>query len=355
MRVLLTGGAGYIGAHTAALLLQAGVEVVIADDFSASAPAVIGRITAVARQAPSVYQVDVADTAGLQTVFDREQPDAVLHFAGRKSVAESVASPLAYYANNLGAILSLLQCMRRARVKRLIVSSSAAVYGTQDVSPLTERAAVGGCASPYGWSKFMLEQIVRDEAAARGDFSAVLLRYFNPAGAHPSGLLGEDGASGSLMTALVQTAAGQRPALQICGGDYPTADGTGVRDYLHVMDLARGHLAALHYSMAHSGVEAVNLGAGRGCSVLELVETFRRVNHVTVPVQMAARRPGDVAVCYADVARARALLGWEPRCSLAEICRDAWNWQVKNPAGYETQWKEQSNGGAVDDPGDRAY
>ena len=207
MRVLLTGGAGYIGAHTAALLLQAGVEVVIADDFSASAPAVIGRITAVARQAPSVYQVDVADTAGLQTVFDREQPDAVLHFAGRKSVAESVASPLAYYANNLGAILSLLQCMRRAGVKRLIVSSSAAVYGTQDVSPLTERAAVGGCASPYGWSKFMLEQIVRDEAAARGDFSAVLLRYFNPAGAHPSGLLGEDGASGSLMTALVQTAA----------------------------------------------------------------------------------------------------------------------------------------------------
>ena len=203
MRVLLTGGAGYIGAHTAALLLQAGVEVVIADDFSASAPAVIGRITAVARQTPSVYQVDVADTAGLQTVFDREQPDAVLHFAGRKSVAESVASPLAYYANNLGAILSLLQCMRRAGVKRLIVSSSAAVYGTQDVSPLTERAAVGGCASPYGWSKFMLEQIVRDEAAARGNFSAVLLRYFNPAGAHPSGLLGEDGASGSLMTALV--------------------------------------------------------------------------------------------------------------------------------------------------------
>lgn len=355
MRVLLTGGAGYIGAHTAALLLQAGVEVVIADDFSASAPAVIGRITAVARQAPSVYQVNVADTAGLQTVFDREQPDAVLHFAGRKSVAESVASPLAYYENNLGAILSLLQCMRRAGVKRLIVSSSAAVYGTQDVSPLTERAAVGGCASPYGWSKFMLEQIVRDEAAARGNFSAVLLRYFNPAGAHPSGLLGEDGASGSLMTALVQTAAGQRPALQICGGDYPTADGTGVRDYLHVMDLARGHLAALHYSVAHSGVEAVNLGAGRGCSVLELVETFRRVNHVTVPVQMAARRPGDAAVCYADVARARALLGWEPRCSLAEICRDAWNWQVKNPEGYETQWKEQSNGGAVDDPGDRAY
>lgn len=276
MRVLLTGGAGYIGAHTAVLLLQAGVEVVIADDFSASAPAVIGRITAVARRPLRFTRWMWPIRAGLQTVFDRSSRTRCSILPGENPWRSPWHRPLLIMRTNLGAILSLLRVCGAAGVKRLIVSSSAAVYGTQDVSPLTERAAVGGCASPYGWSKFMLEQIVRDEAAARGDFSAVLLRYFNPAGAHPSGLLGEDGASGSLMTALVQTAAGQRPALQICGGDYPTADGTGVRDYLHVMDLARGHLAALHYSMAHSGVEAVNLGAGRGCSVLELVETFRR-------------------------------------------------------------------------------
>ena len=337
MKILLTGGAGYIGSHTAVELLQAGHEVVIADNFSASHPGVLERIARLTGKEPVLYRINVADTLRLQQLFDREHLDGVIHFAGHKAVAESARHPLSYYRNNLDTVMTLLECMHRAQVRHLIVSSSAAVYGTQQNTPLTEECCGGACTSPYGWSKRMIEQIVRDDCAARPEFSVVLLRYFNPAGAHPTGLLGEAAGEepGTIMQELVLTAAGKRPELLIYGDDLTTPDGTGVRDFVHVVDLARGHLAALRYSRNHTGVQVINLGTGRSCSVRELVDTFCRVNGVAIPCRYVPQREGDIHASYADVSRARTLLGWQAERTLEDMCRDAWNWQRNNPRGYE--------------------
>lgn len=337
MRILLTGGAGYIGSHTAVELLQAGHEVVIADNFCTSKPAVLDRIVALTNQVPVLYRLDVSNPVRLWALFEKEKLDGVIHFAGFKVVSESAREPLRYYQNNLNTFLNLLDCMHRARVVRLVVSSSAAVYGAAHQTPLTEDMPAGACTTPYGWSKWMIERIVRDECAAHPELSAVLLRYFNPAGAHPSGLLGEDtgGEPGNLMLEMALTAAGKRPELLIYGNDYETYDGTGVRDYVHVVDLARGHLAALEYSLQNPGVQTINLGTGHSYSVLEMIHTFCRVNQIPVPHRFTSRRPGDIPACYADVSKARRVLGWQAQRSLADMCRDAWNWQVKNPRGYE--------------------
>ena len=337
MRVLLTGGAGYIGAHTAVELLERGDEVVLVDNYANSSPKVVDRIEAITGRTVTAYRADAADTAAMEALFTEQQLDAVIHFAGLKAVGESVAKPLAYYRNNLDSSLTLLETMERHGVKRLIFSSSATVYGTPKRLPLTEDQESGVCTNPYGWTKAMIEQILRDYTAAHPDFCAVLLRYFNPVGAHKSGRIGEapNGIPNNLMPYITQTALRRRDHLSIFGNDYDTPDGTGVRDYIHVVDLARGHAAALDFCAANCGVEVFNLGTGRGYSVLEMAETFARVNGVAVPYVFAPRRPGDVAACYADASKAKRVLGWEAVRTLEDMCRDAWNWQRQNPNGYD--------------------
>ena len=343
MTVLLTGGAGYIGSHTAVELLSAGYQVVLADNCSNSSPKVLERITALSGKPAPFYQLDVTDRDSLRQVFARHNIDAVIHFAALKAVDESVAHPLRYYRNNLDAALTLLEVMAEYNCRQLIFSSSAMVYGDPPQVPVAEDMPVGGCANPYGRSALQVEQIMLDAAAADPGLSVVLLRYFNPAGAHPSGLLGEahSSAPDSLMTCITQVALGQRPRLSVYGADYPTADGTGVRDYIHVTDLAKGHLAALDYCAGRQVREVFNLGAGRGYSVLELVETFARVNQVKVPYVIAPRRPGDIAVNYADPAKARQILGWQAELSLEDMCRDSWRWQTLNPRGYDSPVPER--------------
>ena len=336
MTILLTGGAGYIGSHSAVEVLQAGHEAVVLDDYSNSSTEALRRVEAITGKSLRVYAADLADKAVLRQVFAENDIDAVMHFAGFKAVGESVARPLAYYKNNLGITMNLLECMEEAGCRRFIFSSSATVYGSPDTLPITEDFPLGTCTNPYGWTKFMIEQILRDYAAAHPDFSAVLLRYFNPVGAHPSGLIGEapSGIPNNLMPFISQVAVGKREKLSVFGNDYDTPDGTGVRDYIHVVDLAKGHVAALDYAMSHSGAEAINLGTGRGYSVIEMAETFARVNGVAVPYVIAPRRPGDIAACWADPGKAKALLGWEAALGLEDMCRDSWNWQKNNPDGY---------------------
>ena len=290
-----------------------------------------------------IYRLDVADGEALEKVFQENTVDAVIHFAGLKSVAESVAQPLRYYRNNLDATLTLLEVMKKYNCHRLIFSSSATVYGDPKQVPVNEKTPVGGCANPYGRTKLMIEQILLDAAAADPRLSVVLLRYFNPAGAHPSALLGEapNGTPTNLMPFITQVALGQRPRLSVYGNDYPTADGTGVRDYIHVVDLAKGHLAALDYCAGAQGAEVFNLGTGLGYSVLDMVDTFSRVNQVKVPYVIAPRRPGDIAVNYADPAKARQVLGWQAEYTLEDMCRDAWRWQTLNPQGYDSPPPEQ--------------
>ncbi|MBR0375733.1 MAG: UDP-glucose 4-epimerase GalE [Firmicutes bacterium] len=338
MAVLLTGGAGYIGSHTAAELLAAGYQVVLADNFSNSSPKVPERIAMLTGKPAPVYRLDVTDGTALEKVFQDNTIDAVIHFAGLKSVAESVSQPLRYYRNNLDATLTLLEIMEKHNCHRLIFSSSATVYGDPRQVPVNEDMPVGGCANPYGRTKLMIEQILLDAAAAAPRLSVVLLRYFNPAGAHPSALLGEapSGTPNNLMPFITQVALGQRPHLNVFGNDYPTPDGTGVRDYIHVVDLATGHLAALDYCAGAQGAEVFNLGTGLGYSVLDMVETFSRVNQVKVPYVIAPRRPGDIAVNYADPAKARKILGWQAEYTLEDMCRDAWRWQTLNPQGYDS-------------------
>jgi len=328
MRVLLTGGAGYIGLHTAVVLCQAGHDVILADNFSNSRPEMVSRAEKIVGCPLPLYEIDVADAAALDRVFSENAIDAVIHFAGLKAVGESTEKPLQYYRNNLDTALTVLETMAAHGVKTLVFSSSATVYSLTDRVPFTEDAATG-CTNPYGWTKYMIEQIIRDACAADPALRAVLLRYFNPIGAHESGLIGEEtgGLPNNLMPYITQVASGRLPVLHVFGSDYPTPDGTGVRDYLHVMDLAEGHLAALNYAAKNPGAETVNLGSGRGVSVLELVETFQRVNGVQVPYTLTDRRPGDVAVCCADPSKARTLLGWEAVRTLEDMCRDAWNWQ----------------------------
>lgn len=329
MAILLTGGAGYIGSHTAVACLEAGYEVVLADDFSNSGREVPRRLEQITGRPVTVCDVDAADRNAMRRVFADHSIEAVIHFAGYKAVGESVRQPVRYYRNNLDTTLTLLEVMAEFGCRRLVFSSSATVYGGDGPMPLTEESPVGRCTNPYGWTKYFIEQILRDTAAADRELSVVLLRYFNPIGAHESGLIGErpNGVPNNLMPYITQVAAGLREKLSVFGGDYPTPDGTGVRDYLHVMDLARGHVAALAYAGGHTGTEVFNLGSGRGTSVLELVRAFERANGIAIPYEIVPRRAGDVAVCYADAQKAARVLHWRAEKSLEDMCRDAWRWQ----------------------------
>lgn len=338
MTVLLTGGAGYIGSHTAVELLNAGHDVVIADNYANSNPIVARRITQITGKPVKCYEADVADPAALERLFQENAIDSVIHFAGLKAVGESVRLPLDYYRNNLDSTLALLAAMEAHGVRQLIFSSSATVYGKHAALPYREDAETGPCTNPYGWTKLFIEQILRDYAAAHSDFSAVLLRYFNPVGAHESGLMGEDPRDipNNLMPYIARVAVGTLPYLNVFGNDYPTPDGTGVRDYIHVTDLATGHMAALGYAASHTGVEVFNLGTGIGYSVLDMVHAFSRACGKDIPYRIAPRRSGDIAACYADVTKAKEVLGWSARLDIDDMCRSAWNWQSHNPNGYDS-------------------
>lgn len=334
-RILVTGAAGYIGSHTCLELLLAGYNVVAVDNLRNSKEESLRRVRKLSGRDFQFIECDVSDAAALARLFPASRIDAVIHFAGLKAVGESVEKPLEYYANNLGATMAVLTAMRQFGVKRLVFSSSATVYGAPEKLPITEDFPLW-CTNPYGWTKLMSEQIFRDVAAADRTLSLLLLRYFNPIGAHISGQIGDDpnGIPNNLVPYITQVASGRREFLNVYGNDYPTPDGTGVRDYIHVTDLALGHVAALKYTESHTGSEAVNLGAGRGYSVLEVVRAYEKVSGVKIPYKIAPRRSGDLAEYYADPSKALRLLGWRAERSLEEMCHSAHNWQVKNPAGY---------------------
>ena len=335
MKVLLTGGAGYIGSHTIVEMCEAGHDVVVVDNFSNSSPKSVRRVEEIVGHSIPLYEADVCDEAALDRIFAEHQIDAVVHFAGLKAVGESVRMPLEYYENNLVSTFSLLRAMKRAGVKKLIFSSSATVYGAPERCPITEDFETGHCSNPYGWTKYMIEQILTDCAKADPELQVILLRYFNPVGAHKSGRIGEmpNGIPNNLMPYITQVAVGKLKQLSVYGNDYPTPDGTGVRDYIHVVDLARGHVAALGYGKP--GVAVFNLGTGVGYSVLDMVKAFSSENGVDVPYRIAERRPGDIAACYADPAKAKAELGWQATHTLEDMVRDSWRWQSGNPNGYE--------------------
>lgn len=337
MKVLLTGGAGFIGSHTAVRLIECGHEVVIADNFVNSKPAVLERLKKLTGADIAFYEADMCDENKVEEIFSRENIDAVIHFAGLKAVGESVKQPLRYYRNNIDSTLTLLEVMKRHNVNNIIFSSSATVYGDPSRVPITEDMPVGNCTNPYGKTKYFIEHILSDAAAADPELSVVLLRYFNPIGAHQSGLLCEDpnGIPNNLMPYIMKVAAGKIDHLGVFGNDYPTHDGTGVRDYIHILDLAEGHADALTYAKSHKGVEVFNLGTGTGYSVLDLVESFKKVNNVDVPYQFTARRDGDIATCYASPEKAEKLLNWKAKYNVEDMCRDAWNAALKNPNGYE--------------------
>ncbi len=334
-KILLTGGAGYIGSHTTVELLNAGYEVVIADNFSNSKPVVLDRIRAITGKDFVFYEADVTDAAALRRIFDEQAIEAVIHFAGLKAVGESVAMPLKYYKNNLLSTLTLCEVMQEKQVKSLIFSSSATVYGLHNVSPLSEDLSLSAT-NPYGQSKLMIEQILTDIQVSDPSFQFVFLRYFNPIGAHESGMIGEDpnGIPNNLMPFITQVASGKRETLGIFGNDYDTVDGTGVRDYIHVVDLAKGHMDALKI-VEQGGIQIFNLGTGTGYSVLEVVKTFEKATGVTIPYQIKDRRPGDIATCYSNATKAYEVMGWKAEHSLEEMCASSWNWQKQNPNGYE--------------------
>ena len=338
MKILLTGGAGYIGSHTCVELITRNYEVVIADNFDNSKPAVIDRIKKITGKEPKVYTVDVADKEALRVVFEENKIDSVVHFAGLKAVGESCQKPIEYYRNNIDSTLTLLEVMREYNVKKIVFSSSATVYGVPECVPLVESMKKTGCTNPYGWTKYMIEQILTDAAAADSELTCVLLRYFNPIGAHESGLIGEDpqGIPNNLMPYISQVAVGKLKQLSVYGNDYKTHDGTGVRDYIHVVDLALGHIAAIEYAEKVKGADIINLGTGVGYSVLDMVNAFEKVNGVKIPYVIAKRRTGDIDECYADPKKAKEVLGWEATKTLEDMCRDSWRWQSKNPTGYNS-------------------
>ena len=333
--ILVTGGAGYIGSHTCLELLNKGYAVVVVDNLDNSSREALTRVEAITGKSVDFYSVDVCDREALRGVFQKHTIDAVIHFAGLKAVGESVAQPLRYYRNNLDSTLTLCEVMAEFDVNQLVFSSSATVYGLPERVPITEDFPTW-CTNPYGWTKLMNEQILRDVQAANPSWSIILLRYFNPIGAHESGRIGEDpsGIPNNLMPFIAQVAVGRRDKLHVFGDDYPTVDGTGVRDYIHVVDLAIGHIRALEYAATHTGTEAINLGTGQGYSVLQMVRAFEQATGRVVPYQIDPRRPGDVALCYADPAKARELLGWQAMRDLETMCRDTWRWQSQNPDGY---------------------
>ncbi len=343
MQILITGGAGYIGSHTCVELLEAGHDIVVIDNFCNSRPEALNRIEEITGKSFPFHQVDLLDQRGLEHVFERYGIEAVIHFAGWKAVGESVDRPLQYYTNNVAGTLALCEAMERFGVRRMVFSSSATVYGKPEHVPIREDAPLGAV-NPYGRTKRMIEDILCDLHASNPDWSIALLRYFNPIGAHKSGRIGEDpnGIPNNLMPYITQVAVGKLRELQVFGNDYPTHDGTGVRDYIHVVDLAEGHLKALERLMTTTGVEAFNLGTGRGYSVLELIGTFQRATGKTVPYRIVHRRPGDAAICYADPAKANEKLGWAAVRGLREMCEDAWRWQSENPHGYEAASAEQA-------------
>lgn len=332
---LLTGGAGYIGSHTAAALSQAGWDVVIADALFNSSAKAVERLEQITGRSIPFYKTDVCDVPALEKIFSLHKFDAVVHFAGFKSVPESVAKPIMYYRNNLDSTLALMEVMEKYGVKTMVYSSSATVYGFPGTVKFDESLPLGAV-NPYGWTKLMCEQMLMDACAADTGLSVALLRYFNPVGAHESGMIGEDpaGIPNNLMPFVSRVAIGAIDHLNIYGDDYETPDGTGVRDYIHVMDLAEGHVAALKYAMENKGAETFNLGSGKGVSVLELVNTFQRVNNIPVPYVMAERRPGDLAEYFADPGKAERVLGWKTRRTVEDMCRDTWRWQSMNPKGY---------------------
>ena len=336
MNVLVTGGAGYIGSHTCLELLEKGHGVVVIDNLCNSSPKSLERVEELTGKTLKFYEGDVRDETLLRTVFAENTIDCVIHFAGLKAVGESVAKPWEYYDNNLNSTLVLTKVMKEVGMKKLIFSSSATVYTADNEMPLRETSRTGGCTNPYGWTKYMTEQILSGIAHADSEWSVVLLRYFNPIGAHESGRIGEDprGIPNNLMPYITQVAVGRRDHLSVFGDDYDTPDGTGVRDYIHVVDLAKGHVAAVDFAAGHNGCEVFNLGTGVGYSVLDMVHTFIDVNRVPVPYEITDRRPGDIATCYAHPGKSAEVLGWKATKTLADMCRDSWNWQSSNPMGY---------------------
>ena len=337
MHVFVTGGAGYIGSHTCLELLNQGHRVTVLDNLCNSNPESLVRVRELTGKELTFVEGDVRDEELLSRVFAENSFDCVIHFAGLKAVGESVSQPWRYYDNNLNSTLVLTKVMEKYGVKQLIFSSSATVYTADNTMPLVETSRTGGCTNPYGWTKYMTEQILSGLCHADPTWSVCLLRYFNPIGAHESGRIGEDprGIPNNLMPFVTQVAVGRREKLSVFGNDYDTPDGTGVRDYIHVVDLAKGHVAACAYVTAHTGCEVFNLGTGTGYSVLDIVKTFEEVNGVAVPYVITDRRPGDIATCYASPDKSAQVLGWAAEKNLADMCRDSWRWQSQNPNGYD--------------------
>ncbi|MCR5451206.1 MAG: UDP-glucose 4-epimerase GalE [Lachnospiraceae bacterium] len=336
MAILVTGGAGFIGSHTCVELLNAGYEVVVLDNLSNASEISLDRIKELTGKDLKFYKTDIRDREGLEKIFTSESIDSVIHFAGLKAVGESVEKPWEYYENNISGSLILFDVMRKHGVKNIIFSSSSTVYGTPEEVPVTEQTPKGTCTNPYGWTKWMLEQILSDMQKADNEWNVILLRYFNPIGAHKSGRMGEDpnGIPNNLMPYITQVAVGKLPRLGVFGDDYDTPDGTGVRDYIHVVDLADGHVKALSQIKKNCGLKIYNLGTGKGYSVLEIVKNFEEATGVNIPYDIKPRRAGDIAANYADASLAKEELGWEAKYGIKEMCEDSWRWQKNNPNGY---------------------
>ena len=337
MSILVTGGAGFIGSHTVVELQNAGYDVVVLDNLSNSSEKSLERVSAITGKPVTFYKADILDREALEEIFAREDITACIHFAGLKAVGESVAKPWEYYENNIAGTLTLVDVMRKHNCKNIIFSSSATIYGDPAIIPITEECPKGVCTNPYGWTKSMLEQVLSDMQKADPEWNVIILRYFNPIGAHKSGTIGENpnGIPNNLMPYITQVAVGKRPELGVFGNDYDTHDGTGVRDYIHVVDLAIGHVKAYEKILTNPGLGIYNLGTGTGYSVLDVVKNFEAATGVKIPYAIKDRRPGDIAACYADASKAKAELGWEAQYGIKEMCEDSWRWQSQNPNGYE--------------------
>ena len=337
MAILVTGGAGYIGSHTVVELQNAGYDVVVLDNLSNASEKSLERVSKITGKPVKFYKADILDRDALNEIFDKEEIDSCIHFAGLKAVGESVQKPIEYYRNNIDTTLTLLEVMKENHVNQIVFSSSATVYGAENASPLYETMKKGTCTNPYGWTKWMMEQILSDAAYADKDLSVILLRYFNPIGAHPSGTIGEDpqGIPNNLMPYVSQTAIGKRECLTVFGGDYDTPDGTCLRDYIHVCDLAEGHVKAVEYAQTRKGVDIINLGTGTPYSVLDIVHAFEKANNLKLNYKIGPRREGDLAVCFSNADKAKEVLGWQAKRNLEDMCRDSWNWQKQNPNGYK--------------------
>lgn len=337
MSILVTGGAGFIGSHTCVELLENGYEVVVVDNLCNASKESLKRVEQITGKKVTFYKGDILDKEFLNQVFEKEEIESCIHFAGLKAVGESVEKPWEYYHNNITGTLVLTEVMKKHGVKKMIFSSSATVYGSPKEIPITEECPKGTCTNPYGWTKSMLEQILTDMQKADPEWNVVLLRYFNPIGAHPTGLMGENpnGVPNNLMPYITQVAIGKLACLGVFGNDYDTPDGTGVRDYIHVVDLAKGHVKALKKLEENGGLSIYNLGTGVGYSVLDIVKNFEEANGVKIPYEIKPRRAGDIATCYSDASKAKRELDWEAEYGILEMCRDSWNWQKKNPNGYE--------------------